>query len=117
MKLKSLQRAILLTTGLCTVLVILLSQSFYKAADVAVKKSDSKDKKDLPAGQAGVTIHAPSDVAAQGQSVQLSEEQQSALLEELTPSDDTNEFVVFVTKTTTNFFKTLFRAIISPNAP
>jgi len=110
MKIKSLQRTILLATGISTVLVILLSQSFYKTADVAVKKSDSKNKKE-------VTIHAPSDVASQGQSVQLSEEQQSALLEEITPSDDTDELVVIVKKTTTKFFKTLFRAIISPNAP
>ena len=109
MKTKSLQRAILLATGICAVLVILLSQSFYKTGQSLAKAEKAKDKKE-------VTIQAPSDVAAQGQAVELND-QQPSLLEELILSDKKQETVVFVQKTTINFFRTLFRVIISPNAP
>lgn len=108
MKTKSLQRIILLASGICAVVVILLSQSFYQVSGQALK-SKSKDKKEI-------TIHAPSDVAAQGQAVELNH-QQPSLLEELILSDKKEETVVFIQKTALNFFKTLFRVIISPNAP
>ncbi len=108
MKTKSFQRAILLASGICAVLVILLSQSFYQVSG-QVSKAKSKDKKE-------VTIQAPSDVAAQGQSVELNQ-QQPSLLEELILSDKKQEVVVFIQKTTIDFFKTLFQVIISPNAP
>jgi hypothetical protein len=107
MKTKSIQRVILLASGICAVLVILLSQSFYQASGKVSTKS--KDKKE-------VAIQAPSDMAAQGQAVELSH-QQPSLLEELILSDKKHETVVFIRKTTLNFFKTLFRVIISPNAP
>jgi hypothetical protein len=55
-------------------------------------------------------------VAAQGQSVELSPSQ-SSVAEELVLADDKNEKAVFVQRIATNFFKTLFRVIISPNAP
>ena len=108
MKTKSLQRIILLASGICAVVVILLSQSFYQVSGQALK-TKSKDKKE-------VTIQAPSDMAAQGQAVELNH-QQPALQEELILSDKKQETVVFIQKTTINFLKTLFRVIISPNAP
>jgi hypothetical protein len=112
MKSKSLQRALLLASGLCAVLVILLSQSFYQTSSLPAKSKAGKasDKQE-------VAIHAPSDVAAQGQAVELNEQQQPSLLEEIISSDDKNEKAVFIQKIATNFFKTLFRVIISPNAP
>ncbi|GHN01456.1 hypothetical protein WSM22_29450 [Cytophagales bacterium WSM2-2] len=110
MKTKSLQRSILLASGICAVVVILLSQSFYKSAEPLAKaKTEKSDKTE-------VTIQAPSDVAAQGQAVELNA-QQPLLIEELSTTNKKNDFVVFVRKTTLNFFKTLFRVIISPNAP
>jgi hypothetical protein len=109
MEKKSLQRVILLATGICAVVVILLSQSFYKNSQPLAKADNAKNKKEI-------TIQAPSDVASQGQSVELNG-QQPSLLEELILGDKKNETVVFIRKTTFNFFKTLFRVIISPNAP
>jgi hypothetical protein len=105
---KSLQRITLLASGVCAVVVILLSQSFYHVSGQPLK-TKSKDKKE-------VTIQAPSDVAAQGQAVELTH-QQPSLLEELILSDKKQETVVFIQKTALNFFNTLFRVIISPNAP
>ena len=111
MKSKSLQRTLLLASGLCAVLVILLSQSFYQTSIVPtkIKSEKASDKKE-------VAIHAPSDVAAQGQAVELNHPQPS-VAQELVLADDKDEKAVFIQKIATNFFKTLFRVIISPNAP
>jgi hypothetical protein len=109
MKTKSLQRTFLLASGICAVLVILLSHSFFQNSSLALKAKADKDKKE-------VTIHAPSDVASQGHSVELNEQQPSHV-QEIILGDEKNDVVVFIQKTTVNFFKTLFRVIISPNAP
>jgi len=110
MKGKSFQRVLLIASGLCAVLVILLSQSFYQTSSVPSKiKAEKADNKE-------VAIHAPSDVAAQGQSVELSHSQPS-VLEKFFLASDKHEKAVFIEKIATNFFKTLFRVIISPNAP
>lgn len=111
MKSKSLQRVLLLASGFCAVLVILLSQSFYQTRSLPAKAKTEKasDKKE-------VAIHAPSDVAAQGQSVALSHSQPS-VAERLVLANDKNQKAIFIEKITSNFFNTLFRVIISPNAP
>ncbi len=110
MKRKSLQRTFLLASGLCAVAVILLSQVFYTGNPSAKAKTEkSKDKSE-------VAIQAPSDMAAQGQAVELSHSQ-VATVEELHLSDNKNENAVFIQKVATDFFKTLFRVIIYPNAP
>ncbi len=111
MKSKSFQRVLLLASGFCAVLVILLSQSFYQSAPVPTKSKTEK-----ASGKTEVVINAPSDVAAQGQAVELSHSQPS-VVEELVLSDSKNEKAVFIQKIATDFFKTLFRVIISPNAP
>ena len=111
MKSKSFQRVLLLASGFCAVLVILLSQSFYQSAPVPTKSKTEK-----ASGKTEVVINAPSDVAAQGQAVELSHSQTS-VVEELVLSDSKNEKAVFIQKIATDFFKTLFRVIISPNAP
>ncbi len=110
MKSKSLQRAFLLVSGLCAVAVILLSQAFYTGNTV------SKAKTEKAKGKTEVAIQAPADMAAQGQAVELNHSQ-PAVAEELNLSDDKNEKAVFIQKIATDFFKTLFRVIISPNAP
>lgn len=118
MKNKSLQRGFLLASGLCAVVVILLSQSFYQNTNISLKAKTEKVK-NLRTGQSDkkeVAIHAPSDVASQGHSVELNEQQPSQV-QEIILSDEKNDVVVFIRKTTVNFFKTLFRVIISPNAP
>ncbi len=110
MKSKSLQRSFLLASGLCAVAVILLSQVFYTGNPSTKGKTEkSKDK-------SAVVIQAPSDMAAQGQVVELIHSQ-VATVEELHLSSNKNERIVFIQKVATDFFKTLFRVIISPNAP
>ncbi len=110
MESKTLQHAFLLASGICAVVVILLSQAFYtNSYSSKIKTEKAKDKTE-------VTIHAPSDLAAQGSAVEL-DHSQTEIVKEPVLSNDKNEKAVFIQKIASNFFKTLFRVIISPNAP
>ncbi|MBS1487576.1 MAG: hypothetical protein JST43_08290 [Bacteroidetes bacterium] len=110
MKTKSLQRVFLLAIGLCAVLVILLSHSLYQNSDQAAQQpKKNKDKSE-------VTIQAPTEVASQGQTG-IVNDQDAVVVKELVSDEHKNEIIVFIEKNTIRFFKTLFRVIISPNAP
>jgi hypothetical protein len=106
-------RTILMIAGVLTVLVILLSQSFYFPAekDVALAKASQKTEQ-----APGVTIiHAPADVVP-SPPVQLDEISPTSLK---TPSPEAKDAKPFfpVARIVTSYFNILFRAIISPNAP
>lgn len=108
MNIKSLYRVFILLVGICTVAVIVLSKAIYPASEV-VKEKDAKAKTEI-------AIHAPSDVASQSNSVAVSEHQ-PGLVTTLQLNEKREEKFSVVTKTVTTLFKTLFRVIISPNAP
>jgi hypothetical protein len=107
MNLKSTYRILTLIAGVCTVAVILLSKVV--AGPDVVKEKDSKDKTE-------VTIHAPSDVASQSTSVEAPASEQT-LITTLQQDDNQEGKFTLVKKTFTSLFKTLFRVVISPNAP
>lgn len=108
MNLKSIYRILTLIIGVCTVAVILLSKVVPTNSDIA-KEKDSKDKTE-------VTIHAPSDVAAQSSSLDVPQHQ-PGLITTLKLDEKREGIFTEVKKTFASLFKTLFRVIISPNAP
>ncbi len=108
MNLKSIYRILTLIAGVCTVAVILLSKVVPAGAEIA-KEKGSKDKTE-------VTIHAPSDVASQSTSV-AAPASEPTLITTLEQDDNQEGKFTLVKKTFTSLFKTLFRVIISPNAP
>jgi hypothetical protein len=107
MNIKSLYRVFILLVGICTVAVIVLSKAIYPASEVVKKDAKSKTE---------IAIHAPSDVASQSNPVAVSEHQ-PGLVTTLQLDEKREEKFSVVTKTVTTLFKTLFRVIISPNAP
>jgi hypothetical protein len=108
MNIKSLYRIFILFVGICTVAVIVLA----KAID---QPSEIKKDKDAPTSKE-VTIHAPSDVASQSNSVDVNQHQPGVIT--TFQLDEKREGTyTFITKTFTSIFKTLFRVVISPNAP
>ncbi|MBS1558974.1 MAG: hypothetical protein JST69_09640 [Bacteroidetes bacterium] len=109
MKAKPIYRTLLLAIGLCAVLVILLSHSFYKESHQAAPSEKSKDKTE-------VSIQTPSEVTPQGQ-IGIVNDQNAAVVKELVTDEHKNETFAFVRKSVIGFLKTLFRVIISPNAP
>ncbi|WHZ09301.1 MAG: hypothetical protein OJF59_003057 [Cytophagales bacterium] len=110
LKTRSIQRFVLLSAGICAVAVILLSHVFFVNNQSTTQKQEkAKDKTE-------VKIQAPTEVTSQGQTG-IVNDQNAVVVKEIVVDQPTNEIVVFVQKTTINFFKTLFRVFISPNAP
>lgn len=99
---------ILLAVGICAVAVILLSHSFYQDQKIATKTTKK--------GKTEVTIQAPSDVTSQGQ-IGVVPDQHPSVVKEIVTDERKDNAVIFVRKSVANFFRTLFRVVIAPNAP
>jgi hypothetical protein len=99
--------------GIITVVIILLSQSFYHPVENGLSKA-KKEKKDHRHADAKI-VNAPSEVVPSS-TVQLDENTPTLLktltLKKTEEKTDRPEVRIFA-----SYFKTLFRAIISPNAP
>jgi hypothetical protein len=93
--------------------VILLAQSLYFPAEKDLALSREKQKTEQAPGAA--IIHAPADVVP-SPSVQLDEISPTAL-KTFTPDEKGTDPFFGITRILTPYFKILFRAIISPNAP
>ena len=110
---KQFFRTFTMVSGILTVIVILLLQSFYAPQSGSSKAKAAPTKQEQKSDN--VVINTPSDVVA-SPAVQL-DENTPTILKPLTP-DETREKSIFpVVKIFESFFRTLFRAIISPNAP
>ena len=101
----------MIAAGILAAVVIVFSQSYYQQADLAKKKdSDTKTKSEK------VVISTPSDAVTSNTVLKLN----NNTTPELQPAFSTKEaksFVKVESRVFVNFFRTLFRVIISPNAP
>ncbi len=104
----------MMAAGVLAAVVIVFSQSFYHQAQSNLEKIKTEQSPDQDAHKAFVS--APSD-AVVNSTVENVNEQVPSLLEELFTTDEESESVSIVPTLFANYFKTLFRAIISPNAP
>ena len=104
----------MMMAGVLAAVVILFSQSFYHEAQANLEKIKSEQSADQNARQ--TSISAPAD-AVVNSTVENVNEQVPSLLEELFTTDEEAEAVSVVPTFFANFFKTLFRAFISLNAP
>lgn len=100
----------MMVAGVLAALLIVLSQSFYHQAKEKAKSEQKADE------NAQSFISAPNDAVSQTNIVQLDDQvpslKESILSEEKQPVQPVIKPEVF-----TRYFKVLFRAIISPNAP
>ncbi len=112
---KTLQyRPLMMVAGILAAAVILFSQSFFYQAQSNLEKIKSEQSPDQDSNQSFVS--APSD-AVVNSSVEKVNEQVPSLLEELFTTDEEAKAVSIVPTLFANFFRALFRASISPNAP
>ncbi len=109
---KGLKRGFLLIVGILSVLVIVLTQSFYKpvADEKAKVKTEQNDSKNQ------VTIHAPSDVMANGNTLAVNNDQE-VVPNQVPISEEPKKVVAVIRQSLFKFFRTLFRTTIAPNAP
>jgi cell division protein FtsN len=110
---KQVFRTILMIAGVLTVIVILLSQSFFQT----VENNQAKAKTEQKSGEKPGTSHinAPSDVVP-SPAVHLTD-QIPTVLKSSTPEEEDKKSVFPVVRILTSFFNILLRTTISPNAP
>ncbi|HEU5291069.1 MAG TPA: hypothetical protein VFU05_10525 [Cyclobacteriaceae bacterium] len=117
---KSLFRHKILTlfAGIATAGVIVFSQLFYfQAANYCQKKAETEQhdqKKDGSGTETHISI--PSSSISSSSHIELTHDL-SFILEALFESEPKEEEVTSITIPVNRFFQTLFRFIISPNAP
>lgn len=99
--------------GILSVVVIVLTQSFYQPSESFQKKAKTEQ---ADQNSKEVSIHAPSDMVPHGNTVAVNESTPS-IAERVGSTDEPKKAVVVVKKVFITFFKTLFRVIIAPNAP
>ena len=104
----------MMIAGVLAAVTILFSQSFYHEAQSNLEKIKSEKLADQDTQS--TFISAPSE-AVVNTTVENVNEQVPSLLEELFTTDEEAESVSVIPTFFANLFKTLFRAIISPNAP
>ncbi len=109
---KGLKKGFLLLVGILSVVVIVLTQSFYKPvsdekAKAKTEQSDSKDQ---------ATIHAPSDVVANGNTLAVNNNE-ALVPQQTVVSEETKKVITIVRQGLFKFFRILFRTTIAPNAP
>ncbi|HNQ13590.1 MAG TPA: hypothetical protein PKM16_10320 [Bacteroidia bacterium] len=110
MQKKRVYRGILMIVGLLAAAVITLSHVYKSPAPekkVATEQTESESK---------TVISAPTEAVTHG-AVQVDEQVPQALLEVLAEPQTTTGFVMQTQRMVSGFLRTLFRVIISPNAP
>jgi ABC-type transport system involved in cytochrome bd biosynthesis fused ATPase/permease subunit len=111
---KALKRGFLMIAGILSVIVIVLSQSFYESSEIAHKKTTTEQEDNQSSTQ--TTISAPSDMVPHGNAVAINEDIPSAP-EKIGSKDEPKKIVSVTKKVFSTLFKTLFRVFIAPNAP
>jgi ABC-type transport system involved in cytochrome bd biosynthesis fused ATPase/permease subunit len=112
---KALKRGFLMITGIMSVVVIVLSHVFYEPIEplqkkVATEQSSNDHSTDDTA------ISAPSDIVSHGNAVAFNQPP-VWVNEKLADTEIRKRSLTVIKKAFVSFFNTLFRVIISPNAP
>lgn len=114
---KTFSKNLILATGILAALVILLSQAFQQDARTFLSKIKT-DQSEKPAGaEKKVVIATPSDAVVASQAGEVGDTKPALIREIILDADSVSERPVVPKTIIASFFKTLFRTIISPQAP
>jgi starvation-inducible outer membrane lipoprotein len=111
---KRVYRSILMVVGLLAAAVIVLSHVYKAPEEVTIKKPATEQSSE---SDSKPVISAPTEAVMQGATVQVDEQAPQTLLEVLKEPQSQSGFAEVAEEVVSKFLKTLFRAIISPNAP
>jgi hypothetical protein len=110
---KEVKRHISMAVGILAVAVIVLTQSFYQPTHITQTKDAGTEQ---TGANSKTVVSAPSDLSNPTNSGAV-QSHTPGIIDEISPSPKPEKISQVVRKTTIQFFKTLFRAFISPNAP
>ena len=114
---KAFSKKLMLLVGILAVLVILFTQAFQlETASFLSKIKVHKTEKSTEA-EKNVIIAAPSEAVTSGQAVEVGDADPSMIREIVLDEDHVAERPGIYKAFLSDFFKTLFRVYISPQAP
>jgi hypothetical protein len=111
---KAVKRGLLMIAGILSVLVIVLTQSFYQPTETNQKKIASEKTTEKSAQD--VSISAPSDVVPHGNTVAVSENA-ATIASRAVEIEHPKKITLVAKNIFVIFFKALFSVVIAPNAP
>jgi len=112
----AISRKITLFAGILAALVIVMAQAFQQDARTYLSKIKTETK-EIPGSDQKVIVAAPADAVPSGQAAEKADTS-ATLIREILLDDGTARVVPAVEKTLlSSFLKTLFRTVISPQAP
>ena len=121
MRKKAISKKLMLVAGILAAVIILFSQAFQKEttqilSKIKTDKTDTKDCKTTDA-EKKVVIAASAEAVTSGVAVQV-EDTNPSLIREIIFNENGGSSKPAIVKTIlVDFFKTLFKAVISPQAP
>jgi hypothetical protein len=106
-------KTMMMIAGILAAFLIVLSQSFYPEGEKKAEKNKTEQQSDK---QSEVSISVP-DAVAQTNIVHLDDQVPTVLREEITSEKEQPALSILRPSMATRYFKILFRAFISSNAP
>jgi hypothetical protein len=112
---KALKRGFLMVAGILSVIIIVLTQSYYKPVNSFEKKA--KTEKADTKKDSQTFVNAPTDMVSNGTTTVVINETPAIAPEKFEGTEEPKNISVVVKKVVGTFFKTMFRVVIAPNAP
>ena len=107
----------MLAAGILAALVILCSQAFQKETRLILSKISADKTEKQTEGEKKVISATPVDAVTSGQAVEVGDANASFIREIILDHDKDEKQPTFGKTIVVDFFKTLFRVYISPQAP
>ncbi len=118
MEKKEISKKLMLVAGILAAVIILFSQAFQKETCQLLSKIKSVNKTEKTAeAEKKVVIAAPVDAVTSGAAVEMEDANASLIREIILDEDNTSKQSLIGKTLLADFFKTLFRVVISPQAP
>jgi len=113
MREKSVYRGILIIAGLLAAVVIILSHSLVQPEQKKVADTEQSNEKP----DQKTVISAPAEAVTQASVVKIDEQSPDTVLETLSNSEVSDNYVPTTEKVFNKLFQVLFQVVIAPNAP
>ncbi|MEJ0054712.1 MAG: hypothetical protein WDN75_03140 [Bacteroidota bacterium] len=117
MRNKDFSKKLMLVAGILAAVIILFSQAFQKETCQLLSKIKSHKTEKTTEAEKKVIVAAPVDAVTSGTAVEVEDANASLIREIVLDENNTSKQAVIGKTLVANFFKTLFRVVISPQAP
>ena len=114
---KSIPKNLMLVAGVLAAAVILCSQAFEKETTLILSKIKSEQTEKSAEAEKKVIISAPADAVTSGPAAEVHDTNPSFIREIILDEDKPSKQPALAKAIFADIFKTLFRVVISPQAP